>query len=106
MLCQSAENAVFFVMASVYQKKNCAALTFALVVFGLMTACLTVPRHFRSSTFTQKASNVVSENPVMTFIGVLTFSGGGRFVPFPFSPNALAVSRLPCTHLCASLKQT
>ena len=91
---------------SVCQKKNCAALTFALVVFGLMIACLTVPRQIWSSTFTRKATNAVSENPVMTFIGFLTFSGGGRFVLFPFSPNALAVSRLPCTHLCASLKQT
>ena len=42
-------------MASVYQKKNCAALTFALVVFGLMIACLTVPWFYWSSTFTMKA---------------------------------------------------
>jgi len=44
-------------MASVYQKKNCAALTFALVVFGLMIACLTVPWYFWSNTFTQKSAN-------------------------------------------------
>ena len=43
-------------MASVYQKKNCAALTFALVVFGLMIACLTVPWFYWSSTFTSKPS--------------------------------------------------
>jgi ABC-type sugar transport system permease subunit len=42
-------------MASVYQKKNCAALTFALVVFGLMIACLTVPWFYWSNTFTQKS---------------------------------------------------
>ena len=41
-------------MASVYQKKNCAALTLALVVFGLMIACLTVPWYFWTVTFTQK----------------------------------------------------
>jgi len=44
-------------MASVYQKKNCAALTFALVVFGLMIACLTVPWFFWTNTFTVKSSN-------------------------------------------------
>ena len=47
-------------MASVYQKKNCAALTFALVVFGLMIACLTVPWFHWSSTFNQKSSNSVA----------------------------------------------
>ena len=47
-------------MASVYQKKNCAALTLALVVFGLMIACLTVPWFYWSNTFTLKSSNVQS----------------------------------------------
>jgi len=47
-------------MASVYQKKNCAALTFALVVFGLMIACLTVPWFFWSNTFTSKSANTIS----------------------------------------------
>ena len=53
-------------MASVYQKKNCAALTFALVVFGLMIACLTVPWFFWSSTFTQKSANAQTTNVVTT----------------------------------------
>jgi hypothetical protein len=44
-------------MASVYQKKNCAALTFALVVFGLMIACLTVPWFYWSNTFTLKSTS-------------------------------------------------
>ena len=58
-------------MASVYQKKNCAALTFALVVFGLMIACLTVPWYFWSSTFTRKASNVQSGTGVATTTTVI-----------------------------------
>jgi autotransporter-associated beta strand protein len=50
---------------------NSAALTFALVVFGLMIACLTVPWYFWSSTFTQKASNVVSGTGVTTTATVI-----------------------------------
>jgi hypothetical protein len=49
-------------MASVYQKKNCAALTFALVVFGLMIACLTVPWFYWSNTFTLKPSATGATN--------------------------------------------
>jgi hypothetical protein len=41
-------------MASVYQKKNYAALTLALVVLGLMIACITVPWYHWSGTFTRK----------------------------------------------------
>jgi len=59
-------------MASVYQKKNCAALTLALVVFGLMIACLTVPWFYWSNTFTQKLGGVGATNIDSTILNSTT----------------------------------
>ncbi len=45
-------------MASMYQKKSCAALISAAVVFGLMIGCLATPWFYYDVTFVQKSANI------------------------------------------------
>jgi len=56
-------------MASSYQKKSCAAVIFALVIFGLMIACLTTSWYFWSITWSQKTGSSSSTlNSVSTTV--------------------------------------
>jgi hypothetical protein len=57
-----------FAMATVYQKKNAAAILLTLVVISLTTASLTLPWFFSSITFSKMLANVPSSTLNSTYI--------------------------------------